>query len=111
MKPKNLHVGTWACEMARWVKGLPEFSLGNPHAGKRRTTPVSWPPHTAHVTLASPQYVFYKSKEERATVALGTVFTFLCIYFLSAVSMGESFGGRGLPYTLYLLLIPRAFAT
>lgn len=30
MEPKNLHVGTWACEMARWVKGLPEFSLGTP---------------------------------------------------------------------------------
>lgn len=54
-KPQNLHVGTWTCEMARWVKGLPEFSLGNPHAGKRRMTPVSWPPHTAHVPLASPQ--------------------------------------------------------
>lgn len=40
-KPKNLHVGTWACEMARWVKGLPEFSLGNPYAGKRKKTSVS----------------------------------------------------------------------
>lgn len=41
MEPKNLHVGTWACEMARWVKGLPEFSLGTPYAGKRKRTLVS----------------------------------------------------------------------
>lgn len=61
------------------------------------------------MTLASPQEVFYKSREERATVALGTGFTFLRIYFLSAVSTGESLGGRGLP--TYLLLIPRAFAS
>lgn len=62
-KPKNLHVGTWACEMARWVTGFPEFSLGNPMLERER---LLW----AQVTL------FYESREERATVALGRVSLF-----------------------------------
>lgn len=71
-KPKNLHVGTWACKMARWVTGLPEFSLGNLHAGKR-TTPVSTGDSVLQV----------KGGESHSGTWTG--FTFLRIYSLSAV--------------------------